>query len=170
MKRASAKEGKKKFSRNERFQAGNRLYHEASPEDWVMSKEVSQVTLWLRTSYLRYAKASKLCRHRHPEKVRFSVLACEWNIHPPVQKQSMALQSTSPLFGGPTKGSGSRCKRAREIFEHVFEMNELRASGTLFGNAGWQNREEFRGDFAFSPRFITSPQQLPRDPGVATGA
>ncbi|KAG6060443.1 hypothetical protein E4U17_004358 [Claviceps sp. LM77 group G4] len=103
-----------------RFQAGNRLYHEANPNEWIMTKRVTQITEWLRESFVRYAMESALSVHQNPEKVRFSVLACEWNISPPVHRykpiHKLPLRSKHArprgLFAGPRK----RCKLSNSVF------------------------------------------------------
>ncbi|KAG6298914.1 hypothetical protein E4U45_004788 [Claviceps purpurea] len=104
-----------------RFQAGNRLYHEANPKEWIMTKRVTQITEWLRESFVRYARESALSVHQNPEKVRFSILACEWNISPPVHrykpvhKPFVRSKHARPrgLFAGPRK----RCKLSNSIFD-----------------------------------------------------
>lgn len=86
-----------------------------------MTKRVTQITEWLRESFVRYARESPLSVHQNPEKVRFSILACEWNISPPVHRYKpvnnpfMRLKHVRPrgLFAGPRK----RCKLSNSIFD-----------------------------------------------------
>lgn len=86
-----------------------------------MTKRVTQITEWLRESFVRYARESALSVHQNPEKVRFSILACEWNISPPVHrykpvhKPFVRSKHARPrgLFAGPRK----RCKLSNSIFD-----------------------------------------------------
>ncbi|KND94210.1 hypothetical protein TOPH_00829 [Tolypocladium ophioglossoides CBS 100239] len=67
------------------FRAKNRLFHEiidggASDAEWKIDPKTRHVRAWLQDSFVRYAKASKISRHKDPERVRFGILACEWDI------------------------------------------------------------------------------------------
>lgn len=101
--------------RMQRFQAGNRTYHEVEEKDWIINKDVFLITAWLHQSFLRYAMHSPLCQHKNLEKVRFSVLACQWNITPVIQKTETEIKTevrrkaAAVRFGGST----SRLRRAR---------------------------------------------------------
>ncbi|KAF7559302.1 hypothetical protein G7046_g4854 [Stylonectria norvegica] len=66
-----------------KFQGGNRCYYEVDSEDWNVKSKVFEMQSWLQNRFVRYAKASKLSQHKAPEKVNFSVLACEWAVGPP---------------------------------------------------------------------------------------
>lgn len=106
----------------QRFQAGNRTYHEVNEEDWIMNKDVFLITTWLHQNFLRYAMHSPLCQHKYPEKVRFSVLACQWNISPAIQKEGAEIRSdvrkraATFLRGGPTRRLYPRSGRHRLLF------------------------------------------------------
>ncbi|KAK2595072.1 hypothetical protein QQS21_007203 [Conoideocrella luteorostrata] len=146
--------------RKPRFQAGNRLYLEATPEDWIMNEDVVQITEWLRSSFVRYASESNLSQHKSPEKVRFSVLACEWDIVPPVQRQPVPVRSNSPLFGGalfggPTKGSR---KRLRPSLLGVEVTDNAKTCQVPSGNEDCWRDDNRRREFTFSPIFVPTEQ------------
>lgn len=86
--------------RPEKFQSGNRTYHEVDKKHWVVKSNVFGVKAWLENRFIRYAKASKLSRHKHPERVRFGVLACEWAVSPPEAPRKMPV---SPIKKGQNK-------------------------------------------------------------------
>lgn len=46
---------------------------------------VWEMKSWLQKQFVKYAKTSKLSKHRNPEKVQFGVLACEWTVGPPAE-------------------------------------------------------------------------------------
>ncbi|CAM1510494.1 Fc.00g008290.m01.CDS01 [Cosmosporella sp. VM-42] len=66
-----------------KFEGGNRTYHEVDEEDWNITSKVFDMRSWLQDRFVRYAKKSKLSKHKNPEKVEFGVLACEWTVGPP---------------------------------------------------------------------------------------
>ncbi|KAL7931689.1 hypothetical protein V8C35DRAFT_309267 [Trichoderma chlorosporum] len=84
-----------------KYKCGPRTYFEADDKDWDMKPQVLRMREWLQDRFIRYAKASQLSRHSNPEKVRFGILACEWDIAPPVSLK------TSPTPAAP-KGRNKR--------------------------------------------------------------
>ncbi|KAF4456089.1 hypothetical protein F53441_1704 [Fusarium austroafricanum] len=87
-----------------RFEGGNRNYFEANDEDWKISHRVFQVQSWLQEQFVKYARTSKLSNHRNPEKVKFGVLACEWNVEPPTEPKRAP---TTPVKKGRNKRANS---------------------------------------------------------------
>ncbi|KAI8692661.1 2EXR domain-containing protein [Fusarium sp. Ph1] len=67
------------------FQGGNRTYCEVNDHDWNVRPVVWDMKSWLQEQFVKYAKTSKLSKHRNPEKVQFGVLACEWTVGPPTE-------------------------------------------------------------------------------------
>ncbi|KAM0417061.1 hypothetical protein ACHAPT_012967 [Fusarium lateritium] len=67
------------------FQGGNRTYYEAGDQGWNVQPKVWEMKSWLQEQFVKYAKTSKLSKHRNPEKVQFGILACEWTVGPPAQ-------------------------------------------------------------------------------------
>ncbi|KAG5984589.1 hypothetical protein E4U55_004140 [Claviceps digitariae] len=149
-----------------RFHAGNRLYHEANPDDWVMTKKVTQITKWLRESFVRYARESALSVQMNPERVRFAVLACEWNISPPVHRYGPMLHSN---YVRPPKarvgGSRKRCRlslfeaepnqttSATESFAETMAetMAKTMAESTVESTVESMTDENSNGRFTFTP-------------------
>ncbi|KAL7794190.1 hypothetical protein V8C37DRAFT_376780 [Trichoderma ceciliae] len=83
-----------------KYKCGNRTYYEADDKDWDMKPQVLRMQAWLQDRFIRYARASRLSRHKTPENVRFGVLACEWDIVPPV---SLKTQPALPAQKGRNK-------------------------------------------------------------------
>ncbi|KAK4061347.1 hypothetical protein Trihar35433_9674 [Trichoderma harzianum] len=83
-----------------KYKCGPRTYYEADSKAWDMKPQVLRMQEWLQDRFIRYAKASQLSRHKSPEKVRFGVLACEWDIAPPV---SLKTQPAPPAPKGRNK-------------------------------------------------------------------
>ncbi|KEY69716.1 hypothetical protein S7711_03201 [Stachybotrys chartarum IBT 7711] len=74
------------------FRAKNRTFFEAEAEQWIIKPCVFEMQSWLQDQFVQYAKSSKLSRHKHPEKVNFGLLACEWDIQvPPEQRRMCAM-------------------------------------------------------------------------------
>ncbi|POR34576.1 Uncharacterized protein TPAR_05238 [Tolypocladium paradoxum] len=108
------------------FRAKNRRFHEisdggASDREWKIDPKTRHVRAWLQDSFVRYAKASKISRHKDPEKVRFGVLACQWDI-------SVAVTHN---FSAPTTPKKPRAKPAQQA-QAVF--GNLRPSKSVFEN------------------------------------
>lgn len=83
-----------------KYKCGNRTFYEANDEHWNVKPQITKMQTWLQDRFIRYAKASQLSRHKNPEKVRFGVLACEWDIVPPL---SLKAQPTPPAPKGRNK-------------------------------------------------------------------
>jgi hypothetical protein len=83
-----------------KYKCGNRTFYEADHENWNVKPQVDRMQTWLQDRFIRYAKASRLSRHKNPEKVRFGVLACEWDIVPPL---SLKTQPAPPAQKGRNK-------------------------------------------------------------------
>ncbi|KAG5952182.1 hypothetical protein E4U53_001453 [Claviceps sorghi] len=146
-----------------RFQAGNRLYHEANPDDWVMTKTITQITKWLRESFVRYARESALSLQRDPERVRFAVLACEWNIAPPVQRSEPMLYSNH--VRPPRTRDGRPLKRRRfSLFEteaaQEMSVAELKHESTAESTIELRKDDSGNAKFTFTPLFNLG--ELPR--------
>ncbi|KAG5999350.1 hypothetical protein E4U54_001900 [Claviceps lovelessii] len=161
-----------------RFQAGNRLYHEANPDDWVMSNKVTQITKWLRESFVRYATESALSVQRNPEGVRFAVLACEWNILPPAHRYGPTMYSNH--VRPPRARVGGSRKRCRlSLFDaeadHTTSATEARTKSktectaesmtgsttdsTTDSTVEWIPDAKSNGKFTFTPLF--NPREPP---------
>lgn len=67
---------------NRKFEGGNRTYHQVSPEHWNVTSKVFHVQSWLQSRFVKYAKSSRLSKHKNPDQVNFGVLACEWGAAP----------------------------------------------------------------------------------------
>lgn len=83
-----------------KYKCGNRTFYEADDHDWDMKPQVLRMQAWLQDRFIRYARASRLSRHKKPENVRFGVLACEWDIAPPV---SLKTHTAPPAQKGRNK-------------------------------------------------------------------
>lgn len=69
------------------FTSHGRRFYEVKPRaqtDWVVSSQVFDVLRWARDNFRRYAVKSTTTRfrHKHPERVKFKVLSCEWEVSP----------------------------------------------------------------------------------------
>ncbi|RFU79953.1 hypothetical protein TARUN_2265 [Trichoderma arundinaceum] len=106
-----------------KYKCGNRTFYEADGKDWDMKPQVLRMQAWLQDRFIRYAKASRLSRHKSPEKVRFGVLACEWDIAPPV---SLKTQPAPPAQKG----------RNKRMF---YEEHALRRNRRQVLHQRWQN-------------------------------
>ncbi|KAG6007119.1 hypothetical protein E4U21_006303 [Claviceps maximensis] len=163
-------------SRCARFQAGNRLYHEANPDDWVMTNKVTQITKWLRESFVRYARESALSLHRNPERVRFAVLACEWNISPPVHRYGPIMHSN--YVRPPRARLGCSRKQCRpSLFDSDADGKTTATRSMTESTMELMASGNSHGKFTFTPVF--GSRELPscdddaltahnaRDPGLA---
>ncbi|KAG6026748.1 hypothetical protein E4U41_001180 [Claviceps citrina] len=150
-------------SRTARFQAGNRLYHEANPVDWVMTDKVTQITEWLRESYVRYARESALSSQKKPERVRFAVLACEWNIPPPIQ-HSVPLASHSNSGRSGVRPGGSRKRPRLSLFEGDAHKKPTTESTTEVVMADENSNQKF------TFRSLLSPGEMPSSETMAAHA
>lgn len=88
------------------FRAKNRLFHEisdgeASDAEWKIDPKTRHVRAWLQDSFVRYAKASKMSRHKDPERVRFGILACEWKVSVPAIQRGSAPATPKKLRRKP---------------------------------------------------------------------
>ncbi|PHH83907.1 hypothetical protein CDD83_2837 [Cordyceps sp. RAO-2017] len=82
------------------FRAKNRRFREVGDGEtgrrrWKMEPKVSQIRDWLRDRFVRYARTSHTSRHRSPERVRFGILACEWDVCVP-ESRGMEQQHAAP--------------------------------------------------------------------------
>ncbi|EHK16079.1 uncharacterized protein TRIVIDRAFT_184533 [Trichoderma virens Gv29-8] len=77
-----------------KYKCGPRTYYEADDKTWDVKPQVLRMQEWLQDRFIRYSKASQLSRHQNPEKVRFGILACEWDIAPPVSLKTQYIPST----------------------------------------------------------------------------
>ncbi|KAJ4134780.1 hypothetical protein NW768_004383 [Fusarium equiseti] len=66
------------------FEGGNRSFFEVDEQNWKISSHVLECKSWLQGQFIKYTKASKLNKHKNPERVKFGVLACQWRVEPPV--------------------------------------------------------------------------------------
>lgn len=151
-------------SHRARFQAGNRLYHEANPDEWIMTKKVRKITKWLGKSFVRYAKESTLSLQENPEKVRFAVLACEWDIVPPIQRYGPASHTNYVQLRVP-----------RRDFRKPSRLSLFDAEAATKSSEEWTSDEGTKQEFTFKPLFgpnemassKTGPDQA-RDSGRAS--
>ncbi|KZZ98290.1 hypothetical protein AAL_02808 [Moelleriella libera RCEF 2490] len=133
-----------------RFWAGNRRYHEANPRDWTVNRGVVLVIEWLRESFVRYAKASPLCQHPQPQSVRFSVLACEWDIAPPppFHSRSDGTQMAGPLSFGAHQSASSRTVPPQQRGSSLSENGGISRWSRAAAAAGGAEDEELREEAA----------------------
>ncbi|KOS21844.1 hypothetical protein ESCO_001820 [Escovopsis weberi] len=89
------------------IRCGNQTFYEANPDEWDIKPHVLVLRSWLEDRFVRYAKMSRLARHRDPDKVRFGILACEHAIEPPisVQSKSKPKQITAAEYDSQTKAT-----------------------------------------------------------------
>ncbi|KAF4977545.1 hypothetical protein FZEAL_5916 [Fusarium zealandicum] len=75
------------------FYGANRTYYEVNENDhhWKVHSTVFQTQAWLREQFVKYAKKSRLSKHKSPEDVKFGVLACEWAVKPPAEAKDSRL-------------------------------------------------------------------------------
>ncbi|KAG8413449.1 hypothetical protein J3459_015395 [Metarhizium acridum] len=145
--------------RTKRFQAGNRSYHEANEEEWIIKKNILQITEWLRSSFVSYAMNSPLCHHKNPDKVRFAVLACEWNISSPAEKPATSLvletklKTAGMLLGGSIRRHHSLSKRHQSWLSEAEALNNQPSNESFERMMG---TEDARGTFVF-PSLSTVP-------------
>jgi hypothetical protein len=103
-----------------RFEGGNRSFFEVEEEkDWKISSHVLEAKSWLREQFVKYAKMSKLSKHKNPEQVKFGVLACEWRVEPPAP--------ATPKKATPKKASVMSAKKGRNKRAHSEEHSLSRA-------------------------------------------
>ncbi|PNY29212.1 Uncharacterized protein TCAP_00870 [Tolypocladium capitatum] len=109
--------------RRQVFRAKNRFFHEisdggASDTEWKLDAKTRHVRAWLQDGFVRYAKASSISRHKDPEKVRFGILACEWDISVPATHR----------YSAPTRPRKARAKpgpRDAALFANVGPSQSL---------------------------------------------
>ncbi|KAF5024314.1 hypothetical protein F66182_3591 [Fusarium sp. NRRL 66182] len=123
-----------------RFKGGNRSYYGVEEQDWNVHSRVFQVKSWLREHFVKYSKTSKLSNHKSPEKVEFSVLACEWNVEAPsepkepakpvkkgrnkrtyCEEHSVSRGRKMPLQKGLTSAAESLTPELRSLFPFTFD-------------------------------------------------
>ncbi|KAL7926428.1 hypothetical protein ACQKWADRAFT_309264 [Trichoderma austrokoningii] len=119
-----------------RYKCGNRTFYEADDEHWNVKPQVAKMQTWLQDRFVRYAKASRLSRHKNPEKVRFGVLACEWDIVPPL---SLKAQPTPPAPKGRNKRvlyeEQALRRSRRRVLRQKTRNAQLRNSSAFTANA-----------------------------------
>lgn len=121
-----------------KYQCGNRTFYEANDEHWNVKPQLVKMQTWLQDRFIRYAKASRLSRHENPEKVRFSILACEWDIVPPL---SLKAQPTPPAQKGRNK---------RMLYEdHALRRSRRRLLRQKSRNAQLINSNAFTANVPF---------------------
>lgn len=121
-----------------KYKCGNRTFYEAHDEHWNVKPQVTKMQTWLQDRFIRYAKASQLSRHKNPEKVRFGVLACEWDIVPPL---SLKTQPTPPAPKGRNK---------RMLYEEqALRRNRRRVLRQRSRNAQLMNSSAFTANVPF---------------------
>jgi hypothetical protein len=118
-----------------KYKCGNRTFYEANDEHWNVKPQVTKMQTWLQDRFIRYAKASQLSRHKNPEKVRFGVLACEWDIVPPL---SLKTQPTPPAPKGRNKRmlyeEQALRRNRRRVLRQKTRNAQLMNSGTFTAN------------------------------------
>ncbi|KAF4993032.1 hypothetical protein FGRMN_6768 [Fusarium graminum] len=107
-----------------RYQGGNRSYFEADEQDWKINSRVFIVKSWLQEQFIKYAKASKLSKHKNPEKVEFGVLACEWNIEPPTERKKVPVTPVK-------KGRNKRAHSEERAFSRTRRLSMQRGTGPI---------------------------------------
>lgn len=143
-----------------------------------MSNKVTQITKWLRESFVRYATESALSVQRNPEGVRFAVLACEWNILPPAHRYGPTMYSNH--VRPPRARVGGSRKRCRlSLFDaeadHTTSATEARTKSktectaesmtgsttdsTTDSTVEWIPDAKSNGKFTFTPLF--NPREPP---------
>ncbi|PON25178.1 hypothetical protein TGAM01_v205864 [Trichoderma gamsii] len=121
-----------------KYKCGNRTFYEANDEHWNVKPQVTKMQTWLQDRFVRYAKASQLSRHKNPEKVRFGVLACEWDIVPPL---SLKAPPTPPAPKGRNK---------RMLYEEqALRRNRRRVLRQKSRNAQLMNSATFTANVPF---------------------
>ncbi|RGP60358.1 hypothetical protein FSPOR_10690 [Fusarium sporotrichioides] len=102
-------------SRTSRFEGGNRSFFEVDEPNWKITSHVVEIKSWLQEQFVKYAKLSKLSKHKNPELVKFGVLACEWRVEPPATPKKAYV---TPVKKGRNKRAHSEehsLSRARQI-------------------------------------------------------
>ncbi|KAF5657644.1 hypothetical protein FHETE_10319 [Fusarium heterosporum] len=107
-----------------RYQGGNRSYFEADGQDWKINSRVFIVKSWLQEQFIKYAKTSKLSKHKNPEKVDFGVLACEWNIEPPTERKKVPVTPVK-------KGRNKRAHSEERAFSRTRRLSMQRGTGPI---------------------------------------
>ncbi|KAM0351517.1 hypothetical protein ACHAPU_002522 [Fusarium lateritium] len=107
-----------------RFKGGNRSYFEADEQDWKISSRVFIVKSWLQEQFVKYAKTSKLSKHKNPGKVEFGVLACEWNIEPPTERKKVPVTPVK-------KGRNKRAHSEERAFSRTRRLSMQRGTGPI---------------------------------------
>ncbi|KAK1722854.1 uncharacterized protein BDZ83DRAFT_721085 [Colletotrichum acutatum] len=82
------------------FKCEGRVFHEPDEDHWDVKSRVVDTISWLQKRFILYATQSKNSKHAHPEKVRFKVLACQWNEREPniqlrLKRAAPAVKKTS---------------------------------------------------------------------------
>lgn len=129
-----------------------------------MTKKVRKITKWLGKSFVRYAKESTLSLQENPEKVRFAVLACEWDIVPPIQRYGPASHTNYVQLRVP-----------RRDFRKPSRLSLFDAEAATKSSEEWTSDEGTKQEFTFKPLFgpnemassKTGPDQA-RDSGRAS--
>ncbi|KAM0559330.1 hypothetical protein ACHAPJ_004352 [Fusarium lateritium] len=136
-----------------RFESGNRRYFEANEQDWRVQSRVFQVKSWLQEQFIKYAKASKLSKHKNPEQVKFSVLACEWNVGPPSEPKKIPVTPVKKVRNTRTHHKGHALSSSRQLLLQKGStpvLEPLPSDLTSSFSFVFDARGDTRFDFTFS--------------------
>ncbi|KAK1596558.1 uncharacterized protein LY79DRAFT_601074 [Colletotrichum navitas] len=104
------------------FKSDGRVFCELDDDEWNVKSRVVDTLSWIQKRFILYATRSKLSRQRHPEKVKFKVMVCEW-----VNKESEAppkLKRSVLASGKPSR------KRLRPSSERSREESRPKSAAT----------------------------------------
>nr|CEG04430.1 unnamed protein product [Fusarium clavum] len=127
------------------FEGGNRSFFEVDEQNWKISSRVLECKSWLQGQFIKYTKASKLSKHKNPERVKFGVLACQWRVEPPLAPKRAPV---TPVKKGRNKRAHSEehsfFSRARGPISPVAYLPyEATVHYPFVFNACGSNRYEF---------------------------
>ena len=130
------------------FRAKDRVFHEivgdgSSDRAWKTDSKTGRIRDWLRDSFVRYCNNSPLARHQSPNKVRFGILACQFNILPPSPSKAKTYPSSGKLRPVRERPTRAKASQAGKLFG-----SSSRSAASLFGEPGTGRGRLFGDDLS----------------------
>ncbi|KAL3959727.1 hypothetical protein ACCO45_004844 [Purpureocillium lilacinum] len=163
--------------RQRTFRAKDRVFHEivgdgSSDRAWKTDSKTGRIRDWLRDSFVRYCNNSPLARHQSPNKVRFGILACQFNILPPSPSKAKTYPSSGKLRPVRERPTRAKASQAGKLFG-----SSSRSAASLFGELGTGHGRLFGDDVSAAwitrlqnemasrpaPIPVNAPPQPPRE-------
>ena len=134
--------------RQRTFRAKDRVFHEivgdgSSDRAWKTDSKTGRIRDWLRDSFVRYCNNSPLARNQSPNKVRFGIIACQFNILPPSPSKAKTYPSSGKLRPVRERPTRAKASQAGKLFG-----SSSRSAASLFGEPGTGRGRLFGDDLS----------------------